>query len=152
MARPRWRRPLQPYSYYAPDAPPTPVVHRAETTTMVVDRDRQLWPWLALLGLVLLLVVGYLLLRDDEEVTPVVNPAPARSTVVVSPAPAQPAPPVIVQQPPAPGPTLTVRETRTQQIPAPAPPAQQPPAQQPPAQQPPAQQAPATTAPSAAPS
>jgi len=133
MPRPRWRRTLQPYSYFAREVP-TPVVHRETTTVVDAEDERTLWPWLALLALVLALVVGYLLFREDEEVVPVVTPAPARSTVVISPAPPQPAPPVVVQQPPAPAPTVTVRETRTEQIPAPAPSItiqQQPPASAP---------------------
>ena len=148
---------MQPYSYFAPDDPRRPVDY-VESTTTVVERDREWWPWLALASVALLLVVvGYLALRDDEDdVAPVVQPSPVQSTVVVPPAPAQQpvqappaqAPPVVVQQPPAPA--VTVRETRTEQVPAPGPTVtvqqQAPPAAQPPA----AQQAPATAAPAPA--
>ena len=97
-----------------------------ETTTVVEEpqEDRTLWPWVALLGLVVLAVLGYLLLRDDDRGTAVTPPPASPAPVVVPPAqppvvvqpPAQP-PPVVVQPPAPPPPTVVV----SQAPPAPAP-------------------------------
>lgn len=105
------RRTLRPYSYFAQTEVRTPVTVE-ETTTALVEPDRALWPWVALMTVALIVVLGYFALQRDSAPT-AVNPAPVASptavapTIVVAPPVAppvivQPPPTVIVQQPPAP--------------------------------------------------
>jgi len=95
-----------------------------ETVTQVSDDSNELWPWLVGLGLVLLLVVGYVALQEDDDavVVPVNSPSPVASVFIQQPAPQAP---VIIQQPPAQQPPVIIQQPPAQQQSAP-PPASQP--------------------------
>lgn len=110
----RPKRTLKPYSYFAQDKVREPAVV-TETTTVVED-DRTVWPWVALLVVVLLsFVVVYLLLADrgTEAAGTPSTPAPVAPTVVVQPAQppvvVQPAQPPVVVAPPAQPPPPSVQ-------------------------------------------
>jgi hypothetical protein len=95
-------RPLRPSPtaepYYGEVAPGEHSVVQ-ETVTEVTDGPGDLWPWLAGLGLAVLLVVGYFALHDSssDEVVPQNSPTPVATVIVNQPAPV--APPVIVPPP-----------------------------------------------------
>jgi len=127
MAGPLEPRPI--VEPYYEEVVPTEQVVVEERITEVTDGPGEIWPWLVGLGLVLLLVIGYLALREDDDttvVTPPGNPTPVQTVVVQQPG-VQP-PPVIIQQPPAqqapPQQTVIVQQPPQQQQsspPAPAP-------------------------------
>jgi len=92
VRRVRTRSTPEPY-YAEVETSDRVVVH--EQVTEIEDGPMDLWPWIAGLGIALLLVVGYFATRDDDDaVVQVNNPSPSPTVVIQQP-------PVIVnQQPP----------------------------------------------------